>query len=1025
MKKCACQCLLAAIVIAASSPVWAQAPPPSANPPAPDAPRTGRPGISGTIRGVVKDDTGGVIPGATVTLTDVSGKVVKTTTGADGSYIIRGIPPGTYSLLTNYSGLQQAKPLALEIKAGQSTTGDVTMTLQTQKQEVTVTESGNNQVSTEASNNSSVLVLNQEDLDALPDDPDDLNADLQALAGPSAGPGGTQIFIDGFTGGQLPPKASIREIRINSNPFSAEFDRLGFGRIEIFTKPGTDKFHGQGYYNISDGVWNSRNPFLLTTPPFRTQIFGGNVSGPISKHASFFVDVERRDIDDNGIITATIPTANLLGSQSYQNYFPTPQRRTTVSPRIDYQITPNNTLSMRYNYLLNDHVLTNIGGFSLPDTTVAGLTYPSNGYRQSTTDNSFQAVDTTVLGPHVANESRFEYERTVENTTSSSTSPELNVGQSFIGGGSGYSSVPNLVNPQGYASSFDIQNYYEFQNYTTVTAGPHTIKFGARIRSTRFEDRTPLDFNGTYSFLGTATETSIQQYLMTERLLAAGETTQQILNAGYGPSKFQIQQGNPLVQFWETDWSPFIQDDWRARPNLTLSFGLRYEGQTNISDKNDWAPRIGFAWAPGGKGAGGRPKTVFRGGWGYFYDRFAATNVETALRSTQVEQYSVNNPTSYDAAFSAASIPSLSQLSLSSQQHYLIDSDLKAPRLMQTVLGMDRQLFSHTTVSLNVINSRGTHELLTDDINAPVPTVGDLPPGIDNSVAGIRPYGNIGDLYDYQSVGIFKQIQLAANINAQVGKWLNLFSRYQYAQAHSDTDGLTTVPSNPYNISQDWGRSSLDIHNTFFLGGSFSAKWGIRLSPFMVMRSGIPFNISTGTDLYATGATSPTARPEVFATDVPGAVYEPRLGLFVNVNPVVGAPVIERNYGTGPGFIGLNMRVSKTFGFGTTKFEGPVGGARSSSGGFGGGGGGRGGRGGGPGGPGGGPGGGNESTSHRYNLTLSLNARNFINHENLNTPNGSLTSPYFYEATGITGGFGAESTSSNQRRLELQLRFAF
>ena len=138
---------------------------------------------------------------------------------------------------------------------------------------------------------------------------------LQALGGPSAGPGGNQIYIDGFTGGRLPPKASIREIRINSNPFSAEFDKLGYGRIQIFTKPGTDKFHGQGYYNISDGIWNSRNPFLTSIPPFRTQLFGGNVSGPIGKHASFFIDVERRNIDDNGIITATIPTADFLGSQ--------------------------------------------------------------------------------------------------------------------------------------------------------------------------------------------------------------------------------------------------------------------------------------------------------------------------------------------------------------------------------------------------------------------------------------------------------------------------------------------------------------------------------------------------------------------------------------------------------------------------------------------------------------------------------------------------------------------------------------
>ena len=129
-------------------------------------------------------------------------------------------------------------------------------------------------MSTDPSQNATQLVLKNEDLAALPDDPDDLAQDLQALAGPSAGPGGGQIYVDGFSSGRLPPKESIREIRINQNPFSSEFDKLGYGRIEILTKPGSDKFHGTMFYTVSDGVLNSRNPFLSVTPDFRTQNFG-------------------------------------------------------------------------------------------------------------------------------------------------------------------------------------------------------------------------------------------------------------------------------------------------------------------------------------------------------------------------------------------------------------------------------------------------------------------------------------------------------------------------------------------------------------------------------------------------------------------------------------------------------------------------------------------------------------------------------------------------------------------------------
>ena len=195
----------------------------------------------GTVQGTLKDSTGGVIPGAAVTLSNDSGQVQTTTSGRDGGYVFRAVTPGTYSVTATFKGMQQAKALLVAVASGQVASANITMVVAETKQEVTVSDTAVGGVSTEPSNNATALVLQKEDLDALPDDPDDLQADLQALAGPSAGPGGTQIYIDGFTGGRLPPKESIREIRINSNPFSAEFDKLGYGRIQIFTKPGCDK----------------------------------------------------------------------------------------------------------------------------------------------------------------------------------------------------------------------------------------------------------------------------------------------------------------------------------------------------------------------------------------------------------------------------------------------------------------------------------------------------------------------------------------------------------------------------------------------------------------------------------------------------------------------------------------------------------------------------------------------------------------------------------------------------------------
>ena len=998
----------------------------------------------GTISGTVKDDTGGIIPGATVTLSTDKGTIQTVQTASDGTYTFRNVPPGTYTIAATYSGLQQQGTTLVTVTAGQALTSNITMTVQTQRQEVTVTDTGTNQVSTEPANNATALVLKGEDLDSLPDDPDDLEADLEALAGPAAGPGGNQIFVDGFSGGRLPPKESIREIRINSNPFSAEFDKLGYGRIQIFTKPGSDKFHGQGYYDISDGIWNSRNPFLITpgfeNPPFKTQLFGGNVSGPLGKHASFFVDFERRMIDDNGIVTATIPSANFLLTQPDQIYYSTPQRRTTFSPRVDWQLGANNTLSVRYAYLRNDHILTGIGAFDLPTTTVGNITLPSTGYTSNETENTLQIVETSVLSTKVVNETHIQLDRMNTNYTSQSTTPTLDVSGSFVAGGSGYSAP-------GIPKSYTLENYMEIQNYTSVTWGTHVTKFGARTRTTWLDSISISNFNGQYSFLGATIDgnkvTSTQQYLTTVQMLDQGYTPQQVTAAGYGPSKYTVDVGSPYISLRQWDYGPFVQDDWKALPNLTLSFGLRYEDQTNIHDYTDFAPRFGFAWSPDSNGRTGRAKTVIRGGWGIFYDRFAITNVETAdryLAGNAFQTYTLDfSPTltnvyPYTTAFNTQ-IP-LSYLtangtSASASQRYEIDSNLKAPRVMQLAVGVERQLFGHTTLSLNFTNSRGTHELRTVDINAPYVPDSSLAPELiytNSNTAGLRPFGNVGDIYDYQSDGIFKQTQALVNVNSQVGKYATIFARYGWTTSHSDTDGLNTFPADPYDFAADWGRSVLDIENNLFIGGSISAPWGLRFSPFLVAHSGTPFNVTAGNDLFLQGLQIPTARPAINTSNGALSYYHgvPALGPgngvsdpFLTTSDVDALDMIPRNSGTGPGYLGFNLRVSKTWGFGTTKFSGPSGGARASSGGGGRGGGGFGGFGGGPRGFGG------ESTTHRYNLTLSVNARNVLNHENLSTPQGALTSVYFLEATGITGGYGAEATASNQRRIDMQLRFQF
>ncbi|MEO7142892.1 MAG: carboxypeptidase regulatory-like domain-containing protein, partial [Bryobacteraceae bacterium] len=513
--------------------------------------------IPGALHGQVTDESGAIIPGATVTVTGVG--VTKTATVDNrGNYSVVGLTPGTYTVRAVSPGLELGTTPAAVINPGAIATLNLQLRVATAKQEVTVQDNGGPSVSTEASNNAGALVLRGVDLEALPDDPDDLQSDLEALAGPSAGPSGPQMFIDGFTGGRLPPKESIREIRINQNPFSAEYDHVGFGRIEIFTKPGTDKYRGQAFFNFGDTTFNARNPFGPSEKaPFQTKNFGGNFSGPFSKRASFFLDFERRQIDDDAIINATTLDTN-FNPLPVSQYLATPQRRTTISPRLDYQLNSTNTLMARYTFTRNDQQNAGVGQFSLP----------SAGYNTLTDEQSAQVTETAVLGLKAINETRFQYIHSLVSELAANTLPTISVLQSFNGGGA------------QVGKSYDYQNHYEIQNYTSLNLGTHSWKFGVRVRSITEDSISPQNFGGTFTFSGgqapvldannqpvlgeTAQISSLESYRRTLLFQQLGYPMAQIRLLGGGPSQFSLSGGNPTAAVDQTDIGLFIGDDWRA-----------------------------------------------------------------------------------------------------------------------------------------------------------------------------------------------------------------------------------------------------------------------------------------------------------------------------------------------------------------------------------------------------------------------------------------------------------------------------
>ncbi|HJZ80317.1 MAG TPA: TonB-dependent receptor, partial [Pyrinomonadaceae bacterium] len=951
---------------------------------------------TGSLTGQVTDELGGLVVGANVTLTAAGGTEKVSVTNNDGAYIFNSVVPGRYTLKVASFGFGNYENTEVEIKAARNTQ-DVHLVIATTRQVVTV-DNGRS-LNTDSESNADALVLKGADLDVLPDDPDALAAAAQAMAGPSAGPNGAQIFIDGFTGGQMPPKDSIREVRVNQNPFNAENNNIGFGRIDILTKPGMDKLRVSTFYNFGDESLNSRNPFALRRQPFQIRYYGGSISGPvIAKKSSFFFDSQRRVVDDNAIINATVLTPG-LNPFPLRLTVPVPIENISLSPRFDYQLGANHTFVLRYSY----------SRFKAKNLGVSDFSLPSRAFNRATTEQTLQLTETAVLSPKMINETRIQYIRN-RNRQEGGTNPTVSVQESFIQGGSQVGKAHNE------------QDTWELQNYTTRTSGNHILRFGARLRHVHINDVSPTNFGGTFTFAGGFAPqldahneivndssgnavlipiTSLERYRRT--LLFQGRPDMRAL--GGGATQFAIAGGNPEAGVTQTELGFFVQDEWRIRPNLTFTAGLRYEYQTNISSKMNFAPRLFFAWAPGGTsvgsgpgapGSSSQPKFVIRGGMGVFYDRLGerATLLANRFDGETQHDFRVANPAVLDlSTFSldgtVTNVPSAAILGAFSAPQIVrqIAPDFRAPTFVMTAINIERQLPHKFVLYLVGFNYRGKHLLRLRNINAPLP--GTYDPA--NPAAAIRPNGNIGDIYYYESAARFNDYRMFGGLRRQMSKGFSLFVNFGTGRGHTDTDCIfasigNCFPANSYNATSEYSRVGFIPGFNFFTGGTIILpRLKLTLNPFIVISSGRPFNIVTGRDTNGDGLF--TERPALATAQTdPADLRHTKFGDF-DLNPALGQPLIPRNYGLGPSFFSVNLGISRAIAFGDRPAAANVASAPP------------------PGNkpangeaakadsskaavtsqakPGGGP-----KPEKRYTLTFSVNIQNLLNSTNLNQPIG-------------------------------------
>lgn len=918
---------------------------------------------TGNLHGQITDPSAAVIANATIAAKGPQGRKIEVKTDRAGNYTFKGLPPGRYSLIVSSKGFEDIAS-DVTIVSGKDERLDLSLPIAVQHREITVESSDQGPDANDPSSNASALVLKGKELDALSDDPDQLEAELQSLAGGSAGPNGGQIYIDGFTGSKLPPKTAIREIRINQNPFSAEFDRLGYGRIDILTKPGGNKVHGRVLVEGNHSSFNARNPFVSQKPEYHTVLAGGMIEGPLGKNGSFSFSGEHRNINNSNVVNAVILDSG-LNPVPFNQAIPDPRTLTLINPRVDFQLSPNNTFFGRYQWYNSGEQGAGVGQFGLG----------SQALSLQKTEHDLQLSDSQILGSTMVNNLRFEYRYDTTGQTPLNLSPQISVLGAFTGGGS---SLGNVITRQ---------NHFELHEIFSKISGPHALRFGVRTRATGEADRSTQNFNGTFTF------SSLTAFQITQNGLQQGLTPSQIRAAGGGASLFSVVSGQPAVSDLSFDVGVFAQDDWRLRPNMTLSYGLRFETQNDIHARPNLVPRVGFAWGLGSSKKGTAPKTVLRAGYGLFYDRFPQNLVLNSrhLDGIHTQQFIVQSPDFFPSAPTAATLAG-SQVP---PTVYQVDPKLTAPYIMQTAVTLERKLARNSTISVTYLNSRGENQLISRNINAPLP--GTFDPN--NPSSGIRPLGNIGNIYQYQSEGIFRQNQVTTNF-ALRPKWVTLTGYYVFSYASSDTAGAGSFPSNQFDIAADYGRAAYDVRHKLAMFSSFDLPRGFILIPFVLASSGRPYDITVGRDLN--GDSIFNDRP-AFATDLsrPSVVFT-RLGAF-DTAPLPGQKIIPPNFGDGPGVFNVNLRLTKAFAFGerddlASSSTGPQKAGNSTN-----------------------PFGG--TWKPQFTLRFDVVVSNLLNHVNAGAPIGNLSSPLFGMSNSLAPLLGTLSNSN--RRINLQMQFLF
>ncbi|HSD47284.1 MAG TPA: carboxypeptidase regulatory-like domain-containing protein [Pyrinomonadaceae bacterium] len=838
---------------------------------------------------IVRDPSGALIDKAQVYLIKDGKPHSKAQTNQRGEARFNKVATGRYQVRIEAAGFkaQELNELDLEVGANRK---EVALEIDPITVDVDVTDEAQIR-NTNPNGPAFSNVLTAEQIAQLPDDPEEFENAINQLAGP-----GAQIRVNGFRGGKLPPKSQIREIRFRLNPYAPENHDAGFGLVDVITKPGVNAWHGSFNFGFRDESLNGRQIFAPFRGPEQQRRFGLSLDGPLwNNHTSLFLNAEGSLFFDARPIFATTPDGT-VSDLAYR-----PSRRLNLDARVEHVLTKTHTA--RFQFQRNAGVQNNLG--------VGDFDLPARGYSQDQTEYIARFADSGVFGKKFFNEVRFQARWLT--TEARSVSP----GRTIL--------VPGAFNDgSAQRSGGRRQLDFELADNVDYALEKHGLRFGAQLEAGGYRSNERTNPFGTFQFADLAS-----------------------FEAGL-PTQFTQRIGDPTVKYRQYQIGWYVQDDWRVRKNLTLSYGVRHELQNHVDGKFNIAPRLGFVWSPKKDGT-----ITIRGGAGIFYDWFTAQTYEQTLRVDGERQRDlvVSNPgfpNPFNGGFQTTLPPSRIQA----------DENLQIPYIMQTSVGLETQPWKLFRLTTNYQYQRGVHLLHGRNLNAPVPGLG-------------RPDPTVGNITNIESSAYLSGHRLMVGVGpAKFVQGLFWNINYLFMKVTNEADSPFSLPSNNFNLRTDRGPAASDFRHllTGFISKRLPA--GFAVSTIFQTTSALPYNITTGFD--DNGDTVINDRPfGVGRNSARGAArweIGSRLSWGVDFGPEqqpTGGPQVRM------------VRVGGGDGAAPPSLPGMA--------------------------------------TKKYRLEFYAQAYNLLNHANLGTFSGVMTSPFFGQAT----------SAQSPRRMELGLRMNF